>query len=105
MHCVEAPCIESCSAGALYRDGKTGIVVVDTKTCVGCGDCIPACPMHALFLDEEKNIILKCDLCRGDPECVKWCPNNALILKEIDIDSPARKAFLDRASKYIQAAR
>lgn len=102
IQCIEAPCIESCSTGAIYRDGATGIVVVDDKACVGCRDCITACPLRALFLDEEKVIIFKCDLCAGDPECVKWCSNKALILKEVTIDSPDRKAFLDKASKYIQ---
>lgn len=103
IQCAEAPCIESCPMGALYRDETTGIVVVG-DVCTGCGECITACPLRALALDEEKSIIFKCDLCGGDPECVKWCDRGVLTLAEVDLDSPVRKAFMDKASKYLQIA-
>ena len=101
--CADAPCVESCPAGALSRDGATGIVVVDEMSCVGCGDCITACPLHALFLNEEKGTVFKCELCGGDPECVKWCANDALAFKEVDLDAPERRAFLAKAGKYLKA--
>ncbi|MFC1816345.1 4Fe-4S dicluster domain-containing protein [Thermodesulfobacteriota bacterium] len=103
IHCADSPCMESCSTGAIYRDGATGLVVVDAEACVGCGDCITVCPLHALLLDEEISTVLKCDLCGGDPECVKWCSNEALVLREVDLDSPDRKDFVDKATKYLQA--
>ena len=103
LQCVEAPCIESCTVGALYRDESTGIVVVD-NVCTGCGECITACPLHALALDEEKAVIFKCDLCGGDPECVKWCARGVLCLEEVDLDSPDRKVFVDEATKRLQIA-
>ncbi len=77
IQCAEAPCIESCSVGSLYRDESSGVVVVD-DTCMGCGECITACPLHALALDEEKAIIFKCDLCGGDPECARACEPKAV---------------------------
>ena len=103
IQCAEAPCIESCPVGALYRDQSSGAVVVD-GICNGCAECITACPLHALALDEEKAVIFKCDLCGGDPECVKWCDRGVLTLEEVDLDSPTRKAFMDKASKYLQIA-
>jgi len=68
-----SPCVESCPPGAISRDEATGAVSVDAEACVGCENCISACPIRALALDEEKGIAFKCDLCGGDPECVKWC--------------------------------
>ena len=87
--------------GALNRDESTGVVVVDDSACTGCGDCITACPLHALALDEEKAIIFKCDLCGGDPECVKWCTREALLVTEADITSPERKSYMDETSRLL----
>lgn len=104
IQCAEAPCIESCPMDALYRDEATGVVLLDAENCTGCEACIDACPLHALALDEGKAIVFKCDLCGGDPECVKWCTRGALILKEVEVDSPAREAYMDKARKCLQAA-
>jgi len=114
IQCAEAPCIKACPTGALYRaqvKGQmttlsvvSGVVVVDANACTGCGDCITACPIHALYLDEEKQVIFKCDLCGDDPECVKWCDRGALVRREVDLDSPFRKAYLDESSKRLQVA-
>ena len=102
IQCAEAPCMESCPMEALHRDETTGIVAVDSEVCNGCAVCVSVCPTHALALDEEKGIVFKCDLCHGDPECVKWCTREALIMKEVDIDSPARKSYADKASRLLQ---
>lgn len=79
------------------------MVVLDAEVCIGCGECITDCPLHALALDEEKAIVFKCDLCGGDPECVKWCTMGALTLKEVSLDSSDRQAFVDKVSKYLHA--
>lgn len=103
IQCAEAPCIESCPVGALYRDESSGVVVID-DICIGCSECIDSCPLRALALDEEKEVVFKCNLCGGDPECVKWCDRGVLILKEVDLDSPARKAYMDKSSKRLRRA-
>ncbi|MFC1871589.1 4Fe-4S dicluster domain-containing protein [Chloroflexota bacterium] len=102
IQCAQAYCIESCPTGAIYREEATGIVLVDAGSCNGCGECLTVCPLRAMTLDEEKGISRKCDLCGGDPECVKWCPSGALILNEVDLDSPAKVSFMDRASRLLQ---
>jgi len=114
IQCAEAPCIEACPVGALNRAEVTGamttlsvvagVVVVDASICNGCGECITACPLQALSLDEDKGVIFKCELCGGDPECVKWCDRGVFTRQEVDLDSPDRKAFVDEASKHLQVA-
>lgn len=93
--CAEAYCIESCALGALSRDGQTGAVLVDSGLCNGCEACVVACPLGAMFIDEDKGVVFKCDLCGGDPECVKNCYRKALTLKEDDIASSGRKSLME----------
>ena len=81
QHCPGiSPCMEVCPKDAIYRDKKTGAVLVDNKKCVRCGTCVEACPYDAVWLNKKKNKIVKCNLCGGDPECVKWCPTMILSL-------------------------
>ncbi len=101
MHCAEAHCLESCAYGALSRDARTGAVLVDNKLCNGCEACLLVCPLGAISLDKQKEIVFKCDLCGGDPECVKWCSRGALTLKETDFTSPDRKSFITETSKLL----
>ena len=101
IQCAEAPCVDACPTTALSRDEATGVVELEAEACNGCELCITACPIGALFLDKDSNIIAKCDHCGGDPECVKWCPHGTVILEEADLDSAARKAYMSKVAQYI----
>ncbi len=84
-HCEEAPCIEACITGAMYRDETTGPVLCDENRCVGCWMCIMVCPFGVIRRNlEKKRIASKCDLCQGEeiPVCVANCPNEALELRD-----------------------
>lgn len=85
--CEVAPCISSCPVGALQRHEKTGAVILDEATCTGCQACIPACPAEAIFPDERKGLVLKCDLCGGTPKCVDACPLGALEFRVTPFDA------------------
>ncbi|NPA49091.1 MAG: 4Fe-4S dicluster domain-containing protein [Thermodesulfobacteria bacterium] len=75
-HCLRAPCMEACAPQALKRDPQTGAVVVEESLCIGCRDCVLACPFGAIRMEAGKAV--KCDLCGGDPACVRHCPTGAL---------------------------
>lgn len=103
-HCVEAPCVEACPTGCLYSDDER--VGVHKEKCIGCRNCILACPYGAVDIvtermaapeqnDEEtqkkpkrrrahmKSTVIKCDLCEGHKDgsaCVSVCPTHALRL-------------------------
>lgn len=84
-HCEDAPCLDACPSGAMYRDRNTGAVLLDEDKCIGCWMCIMSCPVGAISGNiKEKKIASKCDLCIGEemPVCVKNCPNEAIVLEE-----------------------
>ena len=101
MQCAGSYCVESCPYDALSRDPETGGVLVDDELCDGCETCVDACPLGAISLDRQKDVVFKCDLCGGDPECVKFCSRGALTLKDTDITSPEREAFMAETGKLL----
>jgi Fe-S-cluster-containing hydrogenase component 2 len=50
-----------------------------------------------MFVHEDVETPLKCDLCGGDPECVKECPKSALVYQpEHTLGQAHRKATVLR---------
>jgi Fe-S-cluster-containing hydrogenase component 2 len=76
--CGKPPCAEACPVGAIHKDEKTSIVLINEEKCVGCASCVEACPFNSMFFDVERNVAIKCDQCSGDPACVKSCTRGAL---------------------------
>ncbi|GMO43866.1 MAG: 4Fe-4S dicluster domain-containing protein [Termitinemataceae bacterium] len=98
-HCENAACMHSCTSGAISI--KEGIVFIDTEKCIGCKNCVMACPFGAVEVVEtaqvnnggnaqhgesnvnSRKVANKCDLCKGSadsPQCVRVCPTEALKL-------------------------
>jgi Fe-S-cluster-containing dehydrogenase component len=77
-HCVKPACFAACPIpGAMVRDLQTGVVRIIEEECIGCRECVAACPFGAIQLNPEGEP-LKCDLCGGDPLCVRHCPARPL---------------------------
>lgn len=78
MQCEAHPCTQDCPTGATWANDN-GVVVVDPKVCIGCGNCISMCPYGARTADNSKGIVEKCNLCapyvaKGEqPACVQTC--------------------------------
>ena len=87
FHCAQPACATACPTDAILRR-EDGLVVIDAKKCIGCGDCIEACPFEAIVM-LPKNIAAKCDGCADevaigwDPTCVRACPMRALEYKPL----------------------
>jgi carbon-monoxide dehydrogenase iron sulfur subunit len=92
QQCDEAPCVQACLTGALTRDARQGVIVVDEERCIGCWTCLLACPLAAIRQDTRQKKVLKCDLCQGEeiPVCVANCPNEALVYAEVPDGSQGR---------------
>lgn len=84
-HCEDAPCLNACISGCIYRDEK-GFVRRHKERCVGCWTCVMMCPFGVITRDGEDHIAVKCDRCHRleTPACVSACPTGALVLADID---------------------
>ncbi len=79
-----APCMAACKVtNAMYRDDKTGAVIIDDEFCNNCRQCEKACPYNAVWYVEARDKMIKCDLCDGEPQCVEVCPVSAFKYEKI----------------------
>jgi len=78
--CAQPLCVEACPSSSFKRNSN-GAYEID-NTCIGCYQCVDACPFGAIFVHEEMKLPIKCDLCGGEPECVKHCPTGAISIVE-----------------------
>jgi len=86
IQCADPECAKVCPVGAIVREDE--VVTIHEEECVGCGNCVSACPIGAIRLHPETGKAFKCDLCGGEPECVKWCPRGILKLREHSYERP-----------------
>ncbi|MFC1769598.1 4Fe-4S dicluster domain-containing protein [Nitrospirota bacterium] len=90
-HCNNPPCVRACPTSATYKDEKTGIVMMDTKRCIGCKTCMLACPYNARYLKEETKTIDKCNFCydtrlsKGETltACAAACPTGTRVFGDL----------------------
>lgn len=81
--CVDAPCLSSCPAKAIFRRrDETKAVIINRDRCTGCGVCVGACPFGAMRFDSAAKKAFKCELCEGDPACARMCPTGAITFVE-----------------------
>jgi len=87
-HCHNAPCLEACPTGALFRT-EFDTVVVQQDICNGCGYCQPACPFGVVEVSAIDGKAHKCTLCydrlKGglEPACAKACPTDSIQFGEV----------------------
>jgi carbon-monoxide dehydrogenase iron sulfur subunit len=78
VNCARPACVEVCPTAAAHIDRSVPVVRVNEKECIGCGECVKACPFGAADFSAAKEVALICDLCDGQPACVEHCIYGAL---------------------------
>ena len=88
MHCADPPCVEACSAEAIYKQ-TDGPVLFDKEKCIACEACLEACPYEAIFMDREQEVARKCTFCihliqQGKrPACAAACNAGAMLFGNV----------------------
>jgi Fe-S-cluster-containing dehydrogenase component len=83
-HCDEPTCAEVCPADAIKKT-EDGVVQSSLKPrCIGCSNCVLACPFGIPKMVPEYEQMMKCDMCYDRtsvgkrPMCATVCPSQAL---------------------------
>jgi protein NrfC len=61
--CNLPQCVTVCPTRATYKDKTHGIVLMDSKKCIGCLTCQQGCPYNARYFNEERKAVDKCNFC------------------------------------------
>jgi Fe-S-cluster-containing dehydrogenase component len=84
MHCEDPTCAHVCPADAI-KQTPGGIVQSALKPrCIGCSNCVLACPFGVPKYVAEIDQMMKCDMCTDRtsegyaPMCASVCPSEAL---------------------------
>jgi Fe-S-cluster-containing dehydrogenase component len=86
MHCQDpvAPCAQVCPVMAISITADGVVQQAETSRCIGCRNCVYACPFGVPKFDTEARLMKKCNLCYDrtsqglQPWCAQACPTDAL---------------------------
>jgi Fe-S-cluster-containing dehydrogenase component len=84
MHCEDPTCAQVCPADAI-KQTEGGVVQSALKPrCIGCSNCVLACPFGVPKYMAAIDQMMKCDMCTDRtseglaPMCTSVCPSDAL---------------------------
>lgn len=104
--------IKKLQIAATYKDPFTGAVLIEKDRCIGCGNCVAACPYSARYLNEQLDEPKadKCTFCveriaAGEvPACVKTCIVDARIFGDLsDKKSEVYKLVHEKGAKRLSS--
>ncbi len=110
-HCAEPACLSSCFVNA-YTKTEEGAVIYNSKVCVGCRNCMVACPFHIpaySYSSAIDPVIKKCIFCYETrlknglpPACVEICPQEALTFgKRKDLIKIGNQRIQTHPGRYV----
>ncbi len=91
-HCLDPQCLIGCPTQSYIKIEKTGIVIHEDETCIGCQYCTWNCPYGVPTYHEERHIVTKCHMCHErldegqSPACVQACPSGAIMIETVNVE-------------------
>lgn len=107
-HCDNAPCIKVCPTKASYKR-EDGVVMVNDERCIGCKNCMTACPYQVRTQIHSTGVVNKCRFCieeveqGNQPFCVRVCIGGARVFG--DLDDPNSKISKEIVKRRAQPLR
>jgi len=106
MHCEDPTCAEVCPADAI-KQNEDGVVQSSLKPrCIGCSNCVLACPFGVPKYVADFDQMMKCDMCTDrtseglTPMCASVCPSEALWYGTRDEFASNRRGELIREFRF-----
>jgi len=84
MHCEEPACAAVCPADAIKKTPDGVVQSALEARCIGCSNCVLACPFGVPRYVPELDQMMKCDMCYDrtsagrKPMCATVCPSGAI---------------------------
>ncbi len=84
MHCDDPVCANVCPADAISKDEFGVVHTANSARCIGCSNCVMACPFGVPIKEEKYDMMMKCNMCYDrtsagkKPMCATVCPSQAL---------------------------
>ena len=84
MHCEDPACAKVCPADAIKKTPDGIVQSALQPRCIGCSNCVLACPFGVPTVYPKLDQMMKCDMCYDrtstgrKPMCVTVCPSGAL---------------------------
>jgi nitrate reductase beta subunit len=111
-HCLNPGCLATCPAGAIYKRGEDGIVLVSQEKCRGWRMCVSGCPYKKVYYNWMTGKSEKCILCyprleAGEaPACFHSCVGRIRYMGVLLFDSDRiTEAAVSPDEKLVQAQR
>ncbi len=106
MHCENPTCAQVCPADAI-KQTSDGVVQSSLKPrCIGCQNCVLACPFGVPKYFVQPDQMMKCDMCYDRtsvgkrPMCATVCPSEALYYGTMEEWKSRRKGIPSNKWKF-----
>ncbi len=109
-HCLNPSCVAACPAGAIYKRGEDGIVLVSQERCQAWRMCVSGCPYKKVYFNWHTGKAEKCILCyprleTGQaPACMHSCVGRIRYLGMLLYDADRIEATASRPDNELVEA-